>query len=469
MIHKFRMHNKNIVLDVNSGAIHVMDDISYEILCAMEDRLPEAFEMPGNAIADELDGKFGRTDILEALGELRQLYSEGLLFADDTYEKHIKEHMAINEGKPVIKALCLHVAHDCNLRCKYCFASAGDFGTKKSMMPVETAKKAIDFLIEKSGSRRNLEVDFFGGEPLLNFETVREAVFYARKRQEETGKNFRFTITTNAVLLNEDNKKFINEHMGNVVLSLDGRPETNDRMRCRADGGGTYRDILPKIMDMADSREQNNYYVRGTFTRKNLDFSKDVLYLADLGFEQISVEPVVAAMNTELDIRNEDLPVLFDEYESLVMEYVKRRKTSRGFSFFHFMLDTDHGPCAIKRAKGCSSGSEYLAVTPEGDLYPCHQLVGIEEFIMGNVNDGNDINLDIRNMFARQNIYSKPECIKCWAKFFCSGGCAANAWHYNGRIDKPYDIGCELERKRVECAIWAKAMEPDEKQLMDVD
>ena len=341
------------------------------------------------------------------------------------------------------------------------------FRDQKVVNACRNSKKAIDFLVEKSGSRRNLEVDFFGGEPLLNFETVKETVLYARKRQEETGKNFRFTITTNAVLLNDDNKKFINENMENVVLSLDGRAETNDRMRCNANGGGTYRDILPKIIDMADSRKQSNYYVRGTFTRKNLDFSRDVLHIADLGFRQISVEPVVAAMNTELDIRSEDLPMLFGEYENLVMEYVKRRKDSKGFSYFHFMLDTDNGPCVAKRAKGCGSGSEYLAVTPEGDLYPCHQFVGAKDFRMGNVNDGSGINLNIRNMFARQNIYSKPECMKCWAKFFCSGGCAANAWHYNGRIVKPYEIGCELEKKRVECAIWAKVVESDVKQSIN--
>jgi len=461
MIHKFRIHNKNIVLDINSGAIHVLDDISYNILCEMEDRLPEAFEMPEEAIADEFAWKYDRTDVLEAFGELKQLYSDGLLFSDDIYEEQIKEHLETSGKMPVIKALCLHVAHDCNLRCRYCFAFTGDFGTKRSLMPVETAKKAIDFLIENSGSRRNLEVDFFGGEPLLNFETVKQTVLYARERQKETGKNFRFTITTNAILLNEDNKKFINENMENIVLSIDGRPETNDIMRLRADGRGTYRDILPKIKEMADSRGQNNYYVRGTFTRKNLDFSKDVLHLADLGFRQISVEPVVAAMNSELDIRNEDLPVLLDEYEKLVLEYAKRRKASKGFNFFHFMLDTDHGPCAVKRAMGCGSGVEYLAVTPEGDLYPCHQFVGVEEFKMGNVNSGSNINTEIRNMFAGWNIYSTPECTKCWAKFFCSGGCAANAWHYNGRVDRPYGIGCELERKRVECAIWAKAVESD--------
>ena len=326
-------------------------------------------------------------------------------------------------------------------------------------MSVETGKRAIDFLIEQSGSRRNLEVDFFGGEPLLNFETVREIVFYALERSGETGKNFRFTLTTNAVLLKEEHKEFINKYIGNIVLSIDGRPEVNDSMRFRVDGRGTYGDILPKIKDMAESRGQDGYYVRGTFTRENLDFSQDVLHLADLGFKQISVEPVVAAKDTGFDIRQEDLQQLYDEYERLALEYVNRYKAAQGFNFFHFMLDLEQGPCVVKRLKGCGSGHEYLAVTPEGDLYPCHQFVGMEEFKMGNVHDGNEPDGEIRGMFVRQTIYTKPDCKACWAKFFCSGGCAANAWQFNNCLDKPYTIGCELERKRVECALWAKVME----------
>lgn len=457
MIHKFRMHNKNIVLDVNSGAVHELDDLAYELL--------DCF---GEADEDILAGfstKYEKQDVLEALKELRELKDKGRLFSEDDFEAELAAHMAVNNRMPVVKALCLHIAHDCNLRCRYCFASTGDFGTKRTLMPAETARRAIDFLIEKSGSRRNLEVDFFGGEPLLNFEAVKQTVEYARKRERGTGKNFRFTITTNAVLLNEDHKKFINENMGNVVLSIDGRPEVNDRMRTRIDGGGTYSDILPKIKDMADSRGQDRYYVRGTFTRENLDFSRDVLHLADLGFKQISVEPVVAARDTGFDIRREDLPQLFDEYERLVLEYVGRHKASKGFNFFHFMMDLDHGPCALKRLKGCGSGHEYLAVTPEGDLYPCHQFVGMEQFKMGNVKNSTDIDMTIRDMFAEQTIYSKPDCKECWAKFFCSGGCAANAWQFNNCLDKPYEIGCELERKRVECALWAKVMEAAENEI----
>lgn len=451
MIHKFRMHGTNIVLDVNSCAVHVVDDLAYEMI--------DELDKPDEAIVEKFSAKYGAEEAAEALSELRGLEREGQLYSQDALESYLAEKPVFGEGEPIVKALCLHVAHDCNLRCRYCFASTGDFGTGRSLMPVSTAKRAIDFLIEKSGGRRNLEVDFFGGEPLLNFDTVRETVFYARMREKETGKNFRFTITTNAVLLNDEHKKFINEHMGNVVLSLDGRPEVNDRMRFRADGRGTYADVLPKIRDMAESRNQDNYYVRGTFTRANLDFAKDVLHLADLGFKQISVEPVVAAGDTGLDLRREDLPKLFREYEELALEYVERYRKGRGFNFFHFMVDLDHGPCAIKRVKGCGSGHEYLAVTPEGDLYPCHQFVGMKQFRMGNVSESFDIDTSISDMFRKQNIYTNPECRKCWAKFFCSGGCAANAWQFSNRLDKPYDIGCELERKRVECALWIRAVE----------
>ncbi len=459
MIHQFRMHDKNIVLDVNSGAVHVLDDLSYALLEKFSDGMPEILDFENKEVTKDIIQKYDMAEIQEAFDELKELEKDNLLYSEDSFEEYFTEHASNHMGQPVIKALCLHIAHDCNLRCKYCFASTGNFGTQRTLMSAETGKKAIDFLIEKSAGRHNLEVDFFGGEPLLNFDVVKEIVLYALKRQKETGKNFRFTITTNAVLLKEEHMKFINEYMGNVVLSIDGRPEVNDRMRVRVDGKGTYKDILPKIKEMADSRDQNNYYVRGTFTHENLDFSKDVLHMADLGFKQISVEPVVAAKDSGFDIQREDLPTLFREYEELVLEYVNRYKDGKGFNFFHFMMDLDVGPCMIKRMKGCGSGHEYLAVTPEGDLYPCHQFVGMEEFKMGNVNYGSDINMDIREMFVGQNIYTKQECKNCWAKFFCSGGCAANAWQFNNCLDKPYDIGCDLERKRLECALWAKAIE----------
>lgn len=448
MIHKFKLFGENIVLDVNSGAVHVFDDLAFELLdlfggCERQE------------IVDRLSGKYAPAEITEALDELEALKNSGQLFTEDIYEDLLPSW----DREPVVKALCLHIAHDCNLRCRYCFASTGDFGSGRSIMPAGIGKKAIDFLIKASGKRRNLEVDFFGGEPLLNFGAVREIVRYAEEKGREAGKNFRFTLTTNALLLNEEHKAFLNEHMGNVVLSIDGREEVNDRMRFRADGTGTYSAILPKIIDLAESRGQDRYYVRGTFTRANLDFSADVLHLADLGFKQISVEPVVAARDSGFDLREEDLPALFEEYEKLAAEYVKRHKEGNGFNFFHFMLDLAQGPCVAKRLKGCGSGHEYLAVTPEGDLYPCHQFVGMEDFKMGNVNNENEINADIRNLFKNSTVYTKEDCRTCWAKFYCSGGCAANAFQFNGSLDKPYKVGCELEKKRVECALWAKVCE----------
>ncbi len=447
MIHKYTMHNTNIVMDISSGAVHVFDAAAFDVVDLYKTKSKEQ-------IIEALSQKYDGQAILDAYDEIVQLESEGLLFSEDAYSEAIKTW----ERKPVVKALCLHICHDCNLRCKYCFASTGSFGGHRTMMDVETGKKAIDFLIEKSAGRRNLEVDFFGGEPLMNFDVVKQIVEYARIREKETGKNFRFTITTNAILLNEDNKEFINKNMHNVVLSIDGRKETNDRMRPRVDGSGTYDSILPKIKDLADSRNQDKYYVRGTFTRENLDFSKDVLHLADEGFKQISIEPVVAAKDSGYDIREQDLEKLFSEYEMLADEYVKRGKTDEAFNFFHFMIDLKQGPCVIKRLGGCGSGHEYLAVTPEGDLYPCHQFVGDENFKMGNVHQG-VFNSDFQKNFQKSNVYSKKECSECWAKFYCSGGCAANAYQFNNDINVPYKIGCELEKKRVECAIWIKTQE----------
>lgn len=448
MIHKFRLFKKNIVLDVNSGAVHLFDELAFELLDFYE-------EYDRQAIINKLSGTYAADDIIEALDELSELKRLGQLFSDDIYE----EYLPTWQGKPVVKALCLHIAHDCNMRCRYCFASTGDFGSGRKLMPPEIGKKAIDYLIKNSGNRRNLEIDFFGGEPLMNFDTVKEIVCYAEEKGRENDKNFRFTITTNALLLNEENKAFINEHMGNIVLSIDGRKEVNDRMRFRVDGTGTYSSILPKMKDIAESRGQEGYYVRGTFTRENLDFSADVLHLADLGFKQISVEPVVAAKDSGYDLRDEDLPVLFEEYEKLAAEYVKRHREGNGFNFFHFMLDLEQGPCVAKRLKGCGSGHEYLAVTPEGDLFPCHQFVGMDDFKMGNVNNDEALKEEIRDMFKNSTIYTKEDCRTCWARFYCSGGCAANAFQFNRNLDKPYKVGCELEKKRVECALWAKVCE----------
>lgn len=437
-----------MAVDVNSGAVHVLDDISYEIL--------ENYKKTDKAsIVDRLSAKYERDKVEEAYEELRQLENSGQLYAMDPFEGY----EFAQEAKPVIKALCLHVAHDCNLRCRYCFAATGDFGLKRTLMSAETGKKAIDFIIKASGGRRNLEIDFFGGEPLMNFEVVREITAYAMEKGREFNKNFRLTLTTNALLLNEDHKKFINEHIGNLVMSIDGREEINDRMRFRVDGSGTYCAILPKIKDMADSRNQDRYYVRGTFTRENTDFSKDVLHLADLGFKQISIEPVVAGKESGYEIREEDLPQLLAEYESLALEYVKRHKEGKGFNFFHFMIDLQQGPCAVKKLKGCGSGREYVAVTPEGDIFPCHQFVGMDDFKMGNVNDGMDLNKHVIGRFGASNIVSNKTCRECWAKFYCSGGCAANAYQFGGDLGKPYQIACELEKKRVECSLWIKAVE----------
>lgn len=445
MIHKFSLFGTNIVVDVNSGAVHIFDDVAYDVLDYYENNSHER-------IVQLLSAKYKSEEIIEAIKDIDSLKAEGLLYSEDAYE----ETISLWDKKPVIKALCLHISHDCNLRCKYCFASTGDFGGQRTMMTTEVGKKAIDFIIKESGNRRNIEIDFFGGEPLMNFEVVKEIVDYARSKEKEFDKNFRFTLTTNALLLNEDVKNYINENMQNVVLSIDGRREVNDKMRYRVDGTGCYDDIMPKIKEMAQSRNQDNYYVRGTFTRENLDFSKDVLHLADEGFKQISVEPVVAAKDMGYDLREEDLPVLFEEYEKLAFELVKRKKEGKGFNFFHFMIDLSQGPCIAKRLRGCGSGHEYVAITPEGDIYPCHQFVGNSEFNMGNVME-DKLNTDIQEHFKGSNVYTKEECRKCWAKFYCSGGCAANSYQFYKDINIPYKIGCELEKKRLECALWIKS------------
>ncbi len=448
MIHAYKMHGENIVLDINSGAVHVLDDTAFEVL--------KCYDGTGVLDPEKLKGLAGydQSALDEARQEIEALKENHLLFTHDPYT----DFVPLWTKQTVVKALCLHIAHDCNLRCSYCFAGTGEYLGTRSMMSLEVGKKAIDFLIENSGNRRNLEVDFFGGEPLMNFDVVKGIVFYAREKEREAQKNFRFTITTNVLLLDEEKRNFINEHMHNVVLSLDGRKQINDDVRKRVDGTGCYDRIVPLAKKMVEERKGENYYVRGTFTRKNLDFGADVLHLADLGFEQISVEPVVAAKDSGLDIRQEDLEEACREYERLAWEYADRRKNGQWFNFFHFMVDLEGGPCVAKRLRGCGSGTEYLAVTPEGDLYPCHQFVGQQEFLLGNLYKGLNEN-PVRDTFIETNVYTKPECNACWAKFYCSGGCAANAWQFNKDIRVPYDIGCELEKKRVECALWIKSQE----------
>ena len=376
-----------------------------------------------------------------------------MLFSEDVYAQVIPK---IERRDPVVKALCLHIAHDCNLKCRYCFAEEGEYHGKRELMSLEVGKKAIDFLIKASGKRKNLEVDFFGGEPLMNFGVVKGIVEYARSIEKEHNKNFRFTITTNGILLNDEIMDYINKNMHNVVLSLDGRKEVNDRMRPRAGGQGSYDNIVPKFQKLADSRNQTDYYVRGTFTHYNLDFAKDVMHMADLGFKQTSVEPVVAPETEDYALTSEHIEKVCAEYDKLTEEYVKRYDEGRGFNFFHFMVDLDQGPCAIKRLSGCGAGHEYLAVAPNGDIYPCHQFVGNKDFLMGNVNE-NKIDENIEKMFERSNVYTKEKCKNCFAKFYCSGGCSANAYNFNGDINKPYELACEFEKKRLECSIAIEA------------
>lgn len=451
MVHKFKQLDLNIVLDVYSGSVHVVDDAFYDMLDFIDEPYNEA-DIDFDKIKSELEKKYSLAEIDEAIDEMKSLVADGLLFSEDEYAEIAKKW----QKKSVVKALCLHVAHDCNLRCKYCFADTGEYQGRRGLMSSDVGKKAIDFVIANSGNRKNIEIDYFGGEPLMNFGVVKEITEYAKEQGKIHDKNFRFTITTNGLLLNDDVKEYVNKNMSNIVLSLDGTKETNDRVRFRVDKSGTYDAIVPKFIDMAESRGQMDYYTRGTFTAFNLDFAKDVLHLADLGFKQTSVEPVVAPYSEDYALREEHIPKVFEEYDKLAKEYIKRRKEGKGFNFFHFMIDLEQGPCVIKRLSGCGSGHEYLAVTPEGDIYPCHQFVGNEDFKMGNVFDGK-IDDEIKKMFENSNVYTKPECSNCFAKFYCSGGCPANAYNFNKDINKPYKLACEFERKRVECALAIEA------------
>lgn len=451
LIHLFKINEINIIVDVNSGAVHCVDNIVYDILRLCDNKPPA--KCPEKTL-NTLAGEYSKDEILSAYDEILDLCAMGMLYTDDEYE-HIA---ASTEKKTVVKALCLHVSHDCNMRCGYCFAGTGNFSGERCVMSAQTGKKAIDFVIEKSASRKNIELDFFGGEPLMNFDVVKELVYYAKEQEKKYDKNFRLTITTNGVLLDEEKLNFINEHMYNLVLSIDGRKSVNDKMRKLVNGNGSYDVIMPKLKAAANSRNQDNYYVRGTFTRNNLDFCNDVLHLADCGFEQISIEPVVGGENEPYSIKKEDLPYIFGQYERLAKEYVSRRADGRWFNFFHFMVDLEQGPCVIKRISGCGAGCEYLAVTPEGDIYPCHQFVGNKDFLMGNVYN-NDFDGKSAQSFAKANIYTKEKCKGCWAKFYCSGGCHANAYSFGKDILTPYEIGCEMEKKRIECALYIKAME----------
>ncbi len=449
MIHKYTMDGEYIVLDVNSGSVHAVDALVFDML----DHMPACSL---EQVTDKLKDKYNPADIKDAYSEILMLKENELLFFEEEYDGALAKRIDQTvDRNPVVKALCLHIAHDCNLKCKYCFAEEGEYHGKRALMSLEVGKKAIDLLIQNSGNRHNLEIDFFGGEPLLNFETVKGIVSYAQSLEAKHNKTFRFTITTNGVLLHEDVRHYINAHMNNVVLSIDGRKEVNDNMRKKAGGQGTYDDIVPKFQKIAEERNQTNYYVRGTFTRENLDFSEDVLHLYDLGFKQVSVEPVVSSESEPHALREEDLPTLFSEYEKLALRLLELKKEGKEFNFFHFSIDLTGGPCIYKRIVGCGAGTEYLAVTPEGDLYPCHQFVGMEDFKIGTVFDG-VTDTALRDTFENCTVYAKEQCRDCFAKFYCSGGCAANAYNMNGDIHVPYEIGCELQRKRTECAIFMK-------------
>ena len=454
MIHQYKSNGYNIVMDVCSGAVHVVDDVVYDAIAVYG-------EKGEKAVREALQGRYPAEEIGEAIDEINELKKEGLLFTEDVYEQYVTD---FKSRKTVVKALCLHVAHDCNLGCLYCFAEEGEYHGRRAIMSYEVGKNALDFLIENSGNRRNLEVDFFGGEPLMNWDVVKQLVAYGRSREKECNKNFRFTLTTNGMLLTDEVMDFLNREMANVVLSIDGRKEVNDRMRpTRNKKGSSYDIIMPKFKKFAEKRGSKSYYVRGTFTRYNLDFSKDVLHLADEGFDQISVEPVVAPPSADYAIREEDLPKILSEYDELAKEFIRRKKEGRGFNFFHFMIDLTQGPCVAKRLSGCGSGTEYLAVTPWGDLYPCHQFVGQEEFLLGNVDTG-VTNTKVRDEFKLCNVYAKEKCRNCFARFYCSGGCAANSYNFHGSITDAYDIGCEMQKKRIECAIMIKAALADEEQ-----
>lgn len=476
LIHQYKNNGFNIILDVNSGMVHVVDDLVYDIIGLYNKGQRNKEHLVSNEYKEEIinsliENKAKYMDLLEenkteeglksaiteSIADIEELIKEGSLFTEDIYEKYI---MDFKSRSTVVKALCLHIAHDCNLACRYCFAEEGEYQGRRAFMSYEVGKQALDFLIASSGNRKNLEVDFFGGEPLMNFDVVKRLVEYGREQEVIHNKKFRFTLTTNGVLLNDDIMEFANREMSNVVLSIDGRKEVNDFMRPSRNKKGSYDIILPKFVKFAELRNQNNYYVRGTFTHHNLDFAKDVAHLAELGFKQISVEPVVALPEEEYAIRQEDLPVIYKEYDKLAAYMLEAEKKGTHFNFFHFMIDLSGGPCVAKRLSGCGSGTEYLAVTPWGDLYPCHQFVGEEEFLLGNVFEG--INkTELREEFKCCNVYSKDKCRDCFAKFYCSGGCAANSFKFHGSIQDTYDIGCDMQRKRVECALMLAAAKVD--------
>lgn len=451
------MKGYNIIIDQNSGCVHSVDDVAYDIITNNENKnkdeiksyILEKYKDRDDVTAEDIDLCFD---------DIETLKKEGRLFAEDTFEKTAS---AFKKRQGVLKAICLHVAHDCNLACKYCFAGKGEYDGPKGLMSFETGKRALDFLVEQSGTRHNLEVDFFGGEPLLNWDVCKKLVEYGRSIEKKYNKNFRFTVTTNGVLLNDEIMDFCNKEMGNVVLSLDGRKETHDRLRITRKNTGSYDMIIDKFKKFAQSRNQKDYYMRGTYTHFNTDFSKDVIHMADEGFKELSIEPVVCDPSEDYALKDSDLLVLKEQYEILANEMLRRYRKGNGFTFYHYMIDLDAGPCIVKRVSGCGVGTEYMAVTPDGELYPCHQFVGDEKFLLGDIWNGVK-NKNVLEQFENCNVYSHKECKDCFAKLYCSGGCAANAYHSTGSVSGVYEFGCELHRKRIECAVMLKVAEAEE-------
>ena len=452
MVHQYKLNGYNIVLDSESGSVHTVDDIAYDIIELYENTLVEDII----SIITERHG-ISPEEVRETIDDIDTLKKEHKLFTEDLFAGQAD---LFKERQSVVKAICLHVAHACNMTCGYCFAGEGEYHGEQAIMSYEVGKRALDWLVENSGTRRNLEVDFFGGEPLLNFDVVKQLVAYGRSLEKTHDKNFRFTLTTNGVLLDDEVIEFANREMGNVVLSLDGRKCVNDKMRQTKDHSGTYDMILPAFKKLAESRGQKDYYMRGTYTHYNTDFASDVLHMADLGFKELSIEPVVAPADAPYALKESDVPKLLSEYERLACEMLERKREGKGrdFTFYHYMIDLTGGPCIVKRVSGCGVGTEYVAVTPTGDLYPCHQFVGEEKFLLGNIYDG-ITNGDICSEFKGCNVYSHKECADCFAKLYCSGGCAANAYHTTGSITGVYDLGCQLHKKRIECAIMLKVAE----------
>lgn len=447
LIHKFKQGDNYFVLDVNTGAVHVVDELVFDIVD--DDKLKSKEE-----VLENLKGKYDLDEVSEAYDEIAELVKEEVLYSKDQYEEIAHNSM---DDRDYIKAICLNVIHGCNLRCKYCFADEGEYHGHQGVMSADTAKKAIEYVVKRSGPRKNIEIDLFGGEPTMIMDTIKEIIAFARSKEKEWNKNIRFTMTTNATLLNDEMMDYMDKEMGNIILSLDGRKEVNDNVRIKVDGSGSYDDILPNIKKMISKRTKGKtFYVRGTFTRNNTDFYEDIMAMINEGFREISIEPVVLEDGHPLAIREEDLPEIFDNYDKLFNEMLRRKREGDEFNFYHFNIDLQGGPCVYKRISGCGAGFEYVAITPQGDVYPCHQFVGNEEFKLGNIYEDTFDN-KLSKKFKIAHIYNKPKCKECWARFYCSGGCQANNYNFNNDLTIPYEIGCKMQKKRIECAIALKA------------